>query len=119
VIALSTLDCYRAPLNGAEPWKYGAKGDDFGGAFEVPCGVITLRVIASNGEDWDHVSISVKGRCPTWQEMEYVKRMFFKPNETAMQLHVKPDDHISVHPFVLHLWRPHKLAIPLPPKIMV
>jgi hypothetical protein len=51
--------------------------------------------------------------------MEYAKRTFFHPNEVAMQLHVAEDEHISIHPYVLHLWRPHDVKIPLPPRMMV
>lgn len=75
-----------------------------------------LTIVASIGGKWDHVSVSLSDRCPTWAEMELVKRAFFHDDETAMQLHVKPDDHISLHPYCLHLWRPHGVAIPLPPK---
>jgi hypothetical protein len=76
----------------------------------------TLRVFADSSDEWDHVSVSLVNRCPTWEEMEYVKRLFFKDTETAMQLHVPPADHINVHPYVLHLWRPKKVEIPMPPK---
>ncbi len=78
-----------------------------------------LRVIASWGAGWDHVSISRVDRIPTWREMEQTKRLFFRDNETAMQLHVPPVDHINNNPHVLHLWRPHKGAIPRPPRFMV
>src|SRR5262249_43332949 len=78
----------------------------------------TFIVHAANGDGWDHVSVSTRDRCPTWPEMDAIKRMFFKSGEVAMQLHVAEDDHISVHPYTLHLWRPHgsKRPIPLPPK---
>lgn len=92
-----------------------------GGAFQIPhppTGV-TLRVIASFGEGWDHVSVSLPNRCPNWKEMEFVKRKFFQSNEIAMQLHVPPSDHINHHPNCLHLWRPHDIEIPIPPKWMV
>lgn len=65
-----------------------------------------LRIIVSNGMGWDHVSVSRHDRCPTWDEMEAVKRWFLKPAETAMQLHVPESDHINKHPHCLHLWRP-------------
>jgi hypothetical protein len=80
-----------------------------------------LRIIASNRGGWDHVSVSLPDRCPTWAEMDAIKRLFFNPDEIAMQLHVAEADHISIHPYVLHLWRPHsKLKrIPLPPKDFV
>ena len=96
-------------------------GDGTAGAYRVPhhASGVTLTVIASSSDGWDHVSVSLPNRCPNWQEMEYVKRMFFRDAETAMQLHVPPSDHISVHPYCLHLWRPHNVEIPRPPKSMV
>lgn len=99
---------------------HGVKGDDFGGCFAIKHNGVMLSCIASNAEGWDHISISTDlPRCPTWAEMEHVKRLFFRADETAMQLHVPPTDHISVHPFCLHLWRPHAAEIPLPPKEFV
>jgi hypothetical protein len=38
--------------------------------------------------------------------MEFVKRIFFADDETAMQLHVPLAEHISHHPYCLHIWRP-------------
>ena len=101
--------------------KYGGPGNPMGGVFLVPCpssGRI-LRVIASNGDGWDHVSVSLPSRCPSWEEMEHVKRKFFHDYETAMQLHVPVAEHINIHKHVLHLWRPHDKEIPLPPRVMV
>lgn len=66
----------------------------------------TLRVIASDGGGWDHVSVSTANRCPTWEELELVKRLFFREDETVMQLHVPPAEHVNDHPHCLHLWRP-------------
>lgn len=104
------------------PWEraLGAQGDDHGGCFKLSSanGVI-LSCMAAAGEGWDHVSVSTPLRCPTWAEMEQVKRAFFHPGETAMQLHVPPSAHISVHPYCLHLWRPHATPIPMPPTWMV
>jgi hypothetical protein len=78
-----------------------------------------LHVVASAGEGWDHVSVSRANRCPNWPEMEHVKRLFFKDDETAMQLHVPPSEHISHCGTCLHLWRPHDVEIPRPPAIFV
>jgi len=80
---------------------------------------VFLRVLASNGEGWDHVSVSLADRTPTWAEMEFVKRLFFEEDEVAMQLHVPPKDHVNNHPFCLHLWRPHGGVIPRPPASLV
>jgi hypothetical protein len=48
-----------------------------------------------------------------------MKRLFFREDETAMQLHVPATDHINCHPHCLHLWRPTEVEIPRPPAIMV
>ena len=94
---------------------------DDGGAWVVrsPIDDKELRIIASWGDGWDHVSVSRRNKCPSWREMEYVKRLFFRQDETAMQLHVPPADHISHHPFCLHLWKPQAADIPRPPAWMV
>ena len=94
---------------------------DVNGAYLLtsPDGLSFLQVIASDGDEWDHVSVSLRGRIPTYAEMRYVKGLFFKPSETVMELHVPESDHINVHPFCLHLWRPQKMAIPRPPAWMV
>ncbi|WP_428337469.1 DUF7694 domain-containing protein [Paenirhodobacter sp.] len=68
---------------------------------------------------WDHVSVSLPRRCPNWEEMSFVKGMFFQDDETAMQLHVPLSQHINHHPYCLHLWRPHQFEIPRPPFWMV
>jgi hypothetical protein len=78
-----------------------------------------LQVVASNGLGWDHVSVSRRERSPTWAELEHVKRLFFEETEVAMQLHLPPADHISIHPYCLHLWRPQAVPIPMPEKFMV
>jgi hypothetical protein len=78
-----------------------------------------LRVLASANDGWDHLSVSLLNRCPNWPEMDFIKRKFFRDDEVAMQLHVTPEDHINVHPYVLHIWAPHDVKIPLPPKVFV
>jgi hypothetical protein len=114
------------------------------GAFEVPFTITAggamgavyrhtamLRCIVSRGgapehveidpdaNRWDHLSVSTPTRCPTWEEMEFLKRLFFERDECAMQLHVPPRDHVDNHPFCLHIWRPLDVEIPRPPSIMV
>jgi hypothetical protein len=94
------------------------RGPD-GAAFEVKYHGSKLLVLASYGFGWDHISVSLKHRCPNWPEMEHVKRMFFLDHETVMQLHVPTEEHINNHPYCLHLWRPHNVEIPRPPALMV
>lgn len=113
---LYSLDQYR--LTGPEVMQlWGWTGDHGNGAFLIPSPIDggALKVIASDQGEWDHVSVSRVNRCPNWPEMEFVKRTFFRDNETAMQLHVPPEDHVNVHPHCLHLWRPQGREIPRPP----
>lgn len=100
---------------------YGWIGDEGCGVFELPSPIDrqAIWVIASSSEGWDHVSVSRQNRCPNWPEMEHVKRLFFKDDETAMQLHVPPSEHINCHSYCLHIWRPHFVEIPMPPAIFV
>lgn len=78
-----------------------------------------LRVIASWGSGWDHVSVSLQDRCPIWEEMCWIKRQFFDPSECVMQLHPQEADYVNNHPFCLHMWKPQSEAIPTPPSWMV
>ena len=110
---------------------YGTKDSEraLGGAFLVPFrgnGLIHwMRVIASAGkgqeEGWrfDHVSVSLSNRTPTWEEMDYIKRLFFHPEEVCFQLHVAAAEHINQHPYCLHIWRDCEHALRLPPAEMV
>lgn len=101
-----------------------ASNADFGnnGAFEIRDGKGTpFLVIASDELLWDHVSISVLGqqRTPSWEEMSFIKDLFWKDTETVVQLHVPREQHVNSSPYTLHLWRPQFSEIPLPPPIFV
>ena len=97
-------------------------GDHEGGFFVVQSPLQksqNMAVVASIGGGWDHVSVSLGHRCPTWREMDYIKRLFFKPDEVVIQIHPEEKNHINLCEFCLHLWRPQKQEIPLPPEWMV
>lgn len=81
-------------------------------------GGCAFLVFASTRGGWDHLSIRISPRpkrCPTWDEMEAIKRTFFQSHEDAMQLHVPKSQHVNVQPYCLHLWRPQHVSIPRPP----
>lgn len=99
---------------------YGSFGDESCGAFVIPTKAGgAMFVIASASDRWDHVSASLPYRCPTWDEMSMLHRLFFKPTEYAMQLHVPVERHVNECATALHLWRPHDIGIPHPPVWMV
>jgi hypothetical protein len=72
------------PFAGASDATYGNNG-----AFLIPSPGTRamLQVIASDGAGWEHVSVSLKVRLPTWTEMSYVKDLFWGEEETVLQLH--------------------------------
>ena len=95
------------------------EGED-GAAFLIARGNLSpMRVIASWGNGWDHVSVSLKDRTPKYQEMKAIKRLFFKPGEWAVEYHPPAEDYVSINDNVLHLWRPQNLDFPIPDKEMV
>ena len=102
-------------------WKSGANG-----MFHVmgPCGSL-LRIVASDGrgfleaEGWEHVSVSTAKRPPNWQEMCFVKDLFWQPDECVVQFHPPEADYVNNHPHCLHLWRNAKVEFPRPPGWMV
>lgn len=101
------------------------------GMFLVPFRTVILRCMISDGAigveqgmdaaltDWEHVSVSLPNRCPTWEEMCFAKDLFFTKDEVCVQFHPREEDYVNNHPFCLHIWR-HKTAIfPAPPDILV
>jgi hypothetical protein len=98
-------------------------GDDFGFFFLRMNGASeALRVMVSSGADempWEHASVSLPTRCPTWNEMCWVKGLFWHDTETVVQYHPPKSDYVSFHPFCLHLWKPIGLNLPRPPAVAV
>lgn len=88
-----------------------------------------ICVVVSDGTEWEsvgfplpafeHVSVSLTHRCPTWEEMAWVKSLWWKDTETVIQFHVPKSQHINCHPYCLHLWRPIGIEIPTPPTATV
>lgn len=95
------------------------KGDPFGW-FEVPTklGGPFLRILASTPDDsaleFDHVSVSLPMRCPTWEEMCKVKDLFFEEEDQVIQYHPPKSEYVNNHRFCLHLWKWTKGKLPSP-----
>ncbi len=69
----------------------------------LPDGV--FKVIASDGLGWEHVSVSLPKRCPTWKEMCSIKGRFWDDEDSVIQIHPPVSQYINNHPYCLHLWR--------------
>lgn len=64
-----------------------------------------LKVIASDGAGWEHVSVSLPNRCPEWGEMCRIKRIFWDEEDAVIQIHPPKSEYVDNHPYCLHLWR--------------
>lgn len=112
------IEKYRARK--AEILIYGDNGDEYNGVFKIPLpSGKTANVIISNGMGWEHVSVSLKGRCPRWQEMCYIKSLFWDDEEVVIQYHPKKSEYVNVHKYCLHLWKPIDMELPTPPILLV
>ena len=92
------------------------------GAFRL-IGPNGLLVVMSGGVDqengWEHVSVSANKRPPTWDEMCFVKNIFWDEEEMVVQFHPPKSEYVNFHPHCLHLWRPITMTIPMPPSLLV
>lgn len=103
---------------------YGLNGAFF--VKQTPAGP-TLRIIASDGSDdeavsygsWEHVSVSHAMRTPTWEEMAFVKDLFWGEDECVVQFHPPKSQYVNHHPHCLHLWKRRGTDFALPPSLLV
>ena len=92
----------------------------------IPGDKVDYWVLVSSSLGWDHVSVSIRAkdgtpvaRCPRWDEMCFIKEKFFEDTEYVCQYHPSKNQYVNNHPYVLHLWRPTDVPLPVPPSFMV
>jgi hypothetical protein len=101
------------------------ESDGNNGAFVLPSPVSDrmLVMIASDGLDWEHVSVrAIQGRrdrTPVWDEMCHIKALCWDDEDVVMQLHPRKSEYVNNHSHVLHLWRPTVATIPEPHSLLV
>jgi hypothetical protein len=79
-----------------------------------------VNCIASDGEGWEHVSVTInRKRTPDWETMGLVKEIFWGEDSTVIQYHPPKKVYVNFHPYCLHLWRPVGVSIPLPPTKLI
>lgn len=93
--------------------------DGNNGAFRLRLNTGPCLAIVSEGMGWEHVSVSRRDRCLTWEEMCQVKNLFWDEEDCVIQYHPPKSQYVNNHPYCLHLWRPTEQQIPTPPRIMV
>jgi hypothetical protein len=104
----------KAPIVRVEPYRVAGEPNTEYGAFLIPILAgfpkylppTGYKVICSDGGGWDHLSVSLPTRTPRWEEMDHIKRLFFRDDEWAIQYHPSIKDYKNLHPYCLHIWRP-------------
>lgn len=106
------------------------KADGNNGAFVIRRKERELWIIVSDGslweeagftgDKWEHVSVHVfdgkRTVTPRWDEMCFVKDLFWDEEDVVVQFHPKKSEYINNHPNTLHLWRIIDKEFPTPPK---
>ncbi len=102
-----------------EPHQGGGPRGTNCGSFLIPRNGLTFLVLVTDTDGWDHVSVTIpsKERCPTWEEMCWVKALFFQPNDCVVQFHPPEDDYVGCNPYSLSLWKPQGREIPTPARL--
>ena len=100
-----------------------ASDDDvgFNGAFCLVINGLQIKCIASDGEGWQHVSVSLHNSnfTPSWEVMSKVKELFWETEEWVIQFHPAQSEYVNFHKGCLHLWAPTEGSFPVPPSILV
>lgn len=93
--------------------------DGFGGTFYDKKSRCELNFIMSWGAGWEHCSVSLPTRIPSWEQMCVMKELFWNDEEVCMQLHPAKKDYINNMKYCLHIWKPVEKEIPTPPSLMI
>ena len=55
---------------------------------------------------WEHLSVSMPSKTPSWDQMCVMKDIFFEEEEECFEYHPKKSEYVNIHPHCLHIWRP-------------
>ena len=105
--------------------EWATKDSDKFGLFFIPTKpgkpslmVICAPMVKPMGQ-WQHVSVSLPNRTPTWLEMCKVKDLFWGEDETVVQFHPKKTNYVNIHKYCLHMWKKVGDEYEVPPEILV
>ena len=95
------------------------KNDGMGGKYYDKYTGKWLNFIFSYQMGWEHLSVSMPSRTPTWDQMCIMKDIFWNKNEACVEYHPREEDYVNNHKHCLHIWRPTHEPLPTPPSILV
>lgn len=79
--------------------------------FLIPFMGRELKVIATPMKGFEHVSVSLPNRNPNWDEMCFVKDLFWDDEEIVFQLHPRKSQYVNLHQHCLHLWKANDIIV--------
>ena len=90
-------------------------------AFDGFCGTIYMpkwegSIIVSWSGGWEHVSVCPFKHhiMPSWDDMCYIKNLFWNEEECAVQYHPPKSQYVNLMPNCLHLWKPIGREVEMP-----
>lgn len=93
--------------------------DGMGGKYYDSSSNKFLNFIFSYQMGWEHLSVSMPNKMPSWDQMCKMKDIFWNKDEACVQYHPKEEDYVNNHPYCLHIWKPTEVELPTPPHILV
>lgn len=96
--------------------------DGIGGVIYDKKTRVKLNFIMSWGAGWEHCSVSITDRykrCPSWEQMCFIKDSFWNEDECCIEYHPAKKDYVNNHNYCLHIWKPIDQEIPTPPSLMI
>jgi hypothetical protein len=78
------------------------EADGNNGYFIIPFESFELLVVASDGLDWEHVSVSLRNRTPNWREMCFIKDLFWSKDDCVLQYYPAESEYVNNHELAPH-----------------
>lgn len=97
------------------------KGDTvaFGGYYMDIESDKKLNFIFSVQMGWEHLSVSMPNKTPSWEQMCRMKDIFWGEEECCVQYHPKKSEYVNCHPHCLHIWKRNDGEYLTPPSLLV
>jgi len=80
-------------------------------------GALQVLAFFPDPNGWEHVIVTRLDQTPTWDEMCFIKDVFWEPEDLVWQYHPPKSQNSNVHPYALHLWKKLGFEFPMPPSI--
>jgi hypothetical protein len=77
----------------------------FGGRYYDKASGKFLNFVFSVQGGYEHLSVSMPNKTPSWDQMCVMKDIFFEDEEETIEYHPPKSDYVNIHPHCLHMWR--------------